>query len=76
MVGAASPHALDLYEEGVRQLALLYPAAWTHILHQEENLRAEEWQIMNEEFIVYRQLDTTKPCRGILLFVPVLTAPP
>jgi len=52
---AAKPSALDGYEEGIRQLAVLFPGGWGTIACADETLRAEQWDVMLE------QLRATKP---------------
>ena len=50
MLGAARPAALDGYEEGVRRLAVLFPAGWGTIACADETMRAEQWDIVHEQF--------------------------
>jgi hypothetical protein len=47
-LGAVSAGSLDLYQEGVRRLTHLYPAAWGDILLAEEEMKFEHWGRMQE----------------------------
>ena len=49
MLEAARPSTLDGYEEGVRQLSLLFPQGWGTIATVEETVRAEQWDILREQ---------------------------
>ena len=51
MVGAARPSSLDAYEEGIRQLATLFPGGWGTLHHSDEVMRAEHWEILREDFV-------------------------
>jgi hypothetical protein len=49
MLGEASPGTLELYEESIRQLSVLYPASWGDLCIAEEKLRWSHWDRMYEE---------------------------
>ena len=48
MLQAASAGSLDLYEEGIRVLHLLYPNSWSDLLLADEEMRFEHWDRMYE----------------------------
>ena len=56
---AATPGALDFYQEGIRVLAETYPHAWGIIARADEAMRSEQWELLHEE------LWPTAPVRGI-----------
>jgi len=50
MLEAASPAALDAYEEGIRQLTVLFPGSWGTVSVADEAMRAEQWDVLLEQF--------------------------
>jgi len=49
MLGAARPSTLDSYEEGIRQLCILFPRGWGTIATADEFQRSERWEIAHEQ---------------------------
>ena len=49
MLRGASPAALDAYENGIRELATLFPGAWGTIATADEYVRAEQWDVALEQ---------------------------
>ena len=50
-LGAVSSGSLDLYQEGIRRLTVLYPNSWTEILVAEEEMKFEHWDRMQEMLV-------------------------
>ena len=42
---------LDSYEEGIRQLSVMYPSYWGVILRADDTVRSEEWDALLEEYL-------------------------
>jgi len=49
MLGAARPSTLDAYEEGLRQLTILFPHGWGTLVTADEIMRSERWEVALEQ---------------------------
>ena len=50
-LGAASPESCKKYAKGIKNLGILLPDSWAHIMQQEALMRCEQWELVHEECV-------------------------